>query len=57
MCQKKKTILFVSKQMDSLVKILEFVSRFILPEYNGHYANSTFTTRQNEAKEITDYLQ
>lgn len=29
----------------------------ILPEYNGHYANSTFTTRQNEAKEIVDYLQ
>ncbi len=29
----------------------------ILPEYNGHYANSTFTTRQNEAKEIADYLQ
>ncbi len=57
MCQKKKTILFVSKQMDSLVKTLEFVSRFILPEYNGHYVNSTFTTRQNEAKEITDYLQ
>lgn len=28
----------------------------ILPEYNGHYADSTFTTRQNEAKEIADYL-
>lgn len=29
----------------------------ILPEYNGHYANSIFTTRQNEAKEIADHLQ
>lgn len=29
----------------------------ILPEYNGHYPNSTFSTRQNEAEEIVDYLQ
>lgn len=29
----------------------------ILPEYNGHYENSTFTTRQNEAKEVVDYIQ
>lgn len=29
----------------------------ILPEYNGHYVDSTFTTGQNEAKEIADYLQ
>ena len=29
----------------------------ILPEYNGHYENSTFTTRQNEAKEIREYIQ
>lgn len=29
----------------------------ILPEYNGHYENSTFTTRQNEAKEIADYIK
>ncbi len=28
----------------------------ILPEYNGHYENSTFTTRQREAGEIADYL-
>lgn len=31
--------------------------RIILPEYNGHYENSTFTTRENEAKEIAEYLQ
>lgn len=29
----------------------------ILPEYNGHYENSTFTTRQNEAGEIKEYIQ
>ena len=29
----------------------------LLPEYNGHYAGSTFTTRQNEAAEVTAYLQ
>ena len=29
----------------------------ILPEYNGHYENSTFTTRQNEAKEVVEYIQ
>lgn len=29
----------------------------ILPEYNGHYENSTFTTRQNEAKELIEYIQ
>lgn len=28
----------------------------ILPEYNGHYENSTFTTRQNEAKEVKEYI-
>lgn len=29
----------------------------ILPEYGGHYENSTFTTRQNEAAEIADYIK
>lgn len=29
----------------------------ILPEYNGHYENSTFTTRQNDAKEVVEYIQ
>lgn len=29
----------------------------IVPEYNGHYAGTTFTTRQNEAKEAADYLR
>ena len=29
----------------------------LLPEYNGHYANSTFTTRKNEAAEVAAYLQ
>lgn len=28
----------------------------VLPEYGGHYENSTFTTRANEASQITDYL-
>lgn len=29
----------------------------ILPEYNGHYENSTFSSRQNEAKGIVEYIQ
>ena len=29
----------------------------ILPEYNGHYENSTFSSRQNEAKEVVEYIQ
>ncbi len=29
----------------------------IIPEYNGHFENSIFTTRKNEAKEIVDYLK
>lgn len=28
----------------------------LLPEYNGHYAGSTFTTRQNEAAEVAAWL-
>ena len=28
----------------------------VLPEYGGHYENSTFTTRANEAGQVTDYL-
>lgn len=28
----------------------------IVPEYNGHYAGTTFSTRQGEAREVTDYL-
>lgn len=29
----------------------------ILPEYNDHYENSTFITRQNEIKEIIEHIQ
>lgn len=28
-----------------------------MPEYNGHYENSTFTTRQKEAAEVAEYLR
>lgn len=42
--------------LDYLYEKLKNDYYIILPEYNGHYANSTFTTRQNEAKEIADYL-
>ena len=40
-----------------LYERLEDTYRIILPEYNGHYENSTFTTRQNEAAEVTEYLR
>jgi hypothetical protein len=29
----------------------------IAPDYNGHYENSTFSTRKQEAKEIVEYLK
>ena len=29
----------------------------LLPEYNGHYAGSAFTTRRGEAAEVAAYLQ
>lgn len=29
----------------------------ILPEYNDHYENSTFSSRQNEAKGNVEYIQ
>lgn len=29
----------------------------IVPEYNGHSAGTTFTTRQSEAREIAEYLR
>lgn len=29
----------------------------VLVEYNGHYENSTFSSRQNEAKGIAEYIQ
>ena len=29
----------------------------VLVEYNGHYENSTFSSRQNEAKEVVEYIQ
>ena len=29
----------------------------ILPEYSGHYENSKFTTRKQEASYIAEYLE
>jgi esterase/lipase len=29
----------------------------IVPDYNGHYEGSTFSTRQNEAHEIVEYIK
>lgn len=45
------------KSMEYLYSELKKDYYIIVPEYNGHYENSTFTTRQNEAKEIVDYVK
>ena len=36
---------------------LKYLYEKLKDEYNGHYENSTFTTRQNEAKELIEYIQ
>ena len=46
-----------SSGLNYLYKKLKDDYCIVLIEYNGHYENSTFTTRQNEAKEIVDYIQ
>lgn len=46
-----------SEGLDYLYKKLEDNYHIILPEYNGHYENSTFTTRKNEAAEVVSYLK
>ena len=43
--------------LEYLYKDLADEFHVILPEYNGHYEGSTFTTRQNEAGEIRKYLK
>lgn len=40
-----------------LCEKLQDTYRMILPEYNGHYAGTAFTTRQNEAAEVARYLR
>lgn len=46
-----------SKSMAGLYNILKDDYYIILPEYSGHYENSTFTTRKQEALYITEYLE
>lgn len=46
-----------SKGLKYVYEKLEDTYRIILPEYNGHYENSTFTTRQTEAAEVIEYLR
>ena len=46
-----------SSGLNYLYKKLKDDYCIVLVEYNGHHENSTFTTRQNEAKEIVDYIQ
>ena len=46
-----------SKSMAGLYNILKDDYYIILPEYSGHYENSTFTTRKQEASYIAEYLE
>ena len=46
-----------SKSMENLYNILKDDYYIILPEYTGHYENSTFTTRKQEASYIMEYLK
>ena len=47
-----------AKALDYIYKPLSDDYHIILPEYNGHYKGSKpFTTRQNEAYEIVQYLK
>ena len=46
-----------SKSMEYLYNILKNDYYIILPEYTGHYENSTFTTRKQEASYIMEYLK
>ena len=46
-----------SKSMEYLYNILKDDCYIILPEYTGHYENSTFTTRKQEASYIMEYLK
>lgn len=46
-----------SKSMENLYNILKDDYYIILPEYTGHYENSTFITRKQEASYIMEYLK
>lgn len=45
-----------ARALDYLYNELQTDFYIIVCEYNGHYENSTFTSRQGEAGEITQYL-
>lgn len=45
------------KSLSYLYDDLKNSFRTIIVDYNGHYNDSTFTTRQGEAKEIADYIK
>jgi pimeloyl-ACP methyl ester carboxylesterase len=45
------------ESMEYLYDIWKKEFYIIVPEYNGHYQGSTFSTRQNEAKEIVEYVK
>lgn len=61
--QNKKTILMLPGSFCNSISMQYLIDRLsndyylIIPEYNGHFENSTFTTRQNEASEIIKYLK
>lgn len=46
-----------SSSLKYLYENLSDTYQILLPEYNGHDENSTFTSRQKEAKEIVEYIQ
>lgn len=46
-----------STSMQYLYAALQNDFYILLPEYNGHYAGTTFTTREGEAREILGYLK
>ena len=45
-----------AKVLQYLYSKLQLDFYVCVPEYNGHYAGSTFTSRQNEAREVVQYL-
>ena len=46
-----------SSSLKYLYENLSDTYQILLPEYNGHDENSTFSSRQKEAKEIVEYIQ
>jgi esterase/lipase len=45
------------ESMEYLYNIWKKEYYIIVPDYNGHYEGSTFSTRQNEAHEIMEYIK